>query len=130
MASIPRFLSIWFALHLSVGVGLMALASVLLEGSDIELVTPLLIGVAGALLVATVLVSSYPELDGRVVLRFGLLTSVLFVGGNIVIPHGIYAASGEGSLLTIGVLWVGAMGVAFGLVGRGYSRVATDLDDG
>lgn len=130
MLSIPRLLSIWFALHLSVGIGLMGLAGAFLKQSDATFGIPLLIGVAGALLVAIVLVRSFPELKGSVVWRFGLLTSVLFVVGNVVTPEGIYAPPGEESVLTIGLLWFAAMALAYGLVGgRGYTWVEPLLRD-
>lgn len=130
MVSIPRLLSIWFALHLSVGIGLMGLASAFLERPGAALGAPLVIGVVGALLVAIILIRSYPELENRVVWRFGLLTSVLFVVGNVVVSDGIYAPPGEGSVLTTGLLWFAAMGVAYGLVGGwGDGWVETRLDD-
>lgn len=122
MVSGRRLLSIWFAFQLSVGIGLMGITNALLERTEVSQGVPLVIGTAGALMTAYVLLRQYPELKSSVVWRFGLLTSVLFIVGNIVTVGGIYAPYGEGSPLTIGFLWLTAMVVAYGVSVQGAMR--------
>ncbi len=119
MASGRRLLSIWFAFHLSVGIGLMGVTNALLRGTEVSQGIPLVIGAAGALMAAYVLLRRFPELKSGVVWRCGFLTTVLFIFGNVVTPNGIYSPTGESSPLTIGLLWLVAMAVAYGVSVRG-----------
>ena len=113
-----RLLSVWFALHLSVGIGLMGITSALFEQADIPLGAPVVVGAFGALMTAYVLLHQFPELESSEVWRFGFFTFVLFIIGNVPTPNGIYAPSGGDSPLMIGLLWIAAMAVSYRVVNK------------
>lgn len=111
-----RLVLVWSYLHLSIGGGLMAITQALL---DRPVEVSLLVGAVGALMTAVVLLHRYPELETSVIRRFGLLTLVLFIIGHVVIADGFKASPGESSPLTIGLLWITSMAVAYELSGGG-----------
>ncbi|RZH66528.1 hypothetical protein [Natrinema altunense] len=80
---------------------------------------PLLVGSVGALITAAVLLYRYPELESSVVRRFGFLSFVLLVIGNVVVADGFRAPPDESSPLTIGFIWIASMAVAYELSAGG-----------
>ncbi|WP_049921378.1 hypothetical protein [Halopiger djelfimassiliensis] len=116
MVSLRRLVSVWSYLHISIGSGLMAITQALLERA---VKVPLLVGAVGALLTAGILLRRSPELDTSVVRRFGLLTLVLFITGHVLVADGFKVPPGESSPLTIGLLWIASMAVAYELSAGG-----------
>lgn len=124
MVSGRRLVSVWFALHLSVGIGLMGMTSAVFDRPALSPGVPLLVGAVVAFIAAVVLLREYPELQSGVVWRFSLLTAVVFVLGNVLARSGIYAPTGEGSPLTIAVIWLTSMAVGYWVTaGRESARV-------
>jgi hypothetical protein len=122
MVSGRRLLDFGSSLNLSVGVGLGTLVGVLPQATDAPTSVPLVIGVLGSFTTAYVVLGRYPETESGVVWRFGLLTLALFVLGNVLAADGSYAPTSERSLLTIGVIWLVSMAVAYAVVVSGGYR--------
>lgn len=110
MASVRRVVSVWPFLHLSVGSGVIALTQAHL---DRTVEVPLVLGAICALTTAVVVLHQYPELEFSMVRRFGCLTVVLFITGHVIVADGFTAPPGERSPLTIGLLWLVSMAVAY-----------------
>lgn len=103
----------------------MAITQALLERT-VEV--PLLVGTVGALVVAVALLHWYPETESSVVRRFGFFTFVLFIIGHVVVADGFKAPPAESSPLTVGLLWITSMVVAYELsTGGGFEWVLKRL---